>query len=168
MQFNAFARGLLLSVTVAVCAVAPARAEDLTPEKRADIDKLFVMTGSLAIGKQVATTAAASMMLMLKKSRPDIPQRVLDIVPAEVGAVFEENMEALKTDLVPVYHQNFTHAEIRELIGFYSSEIGQKTIKVMPAMLQQSAIVSQRWAQALSPVIEQRVKAQLKKNGVQI
>ncbi len=158
----------LLAFVVALSVAGPARADELTAEKRADIDQLFVMTGSLSIGKQMATSMASSVMQSLKKARPDIPARVLELVPGEVGAVFDENVESLKNQLIPLYHQNFTHEEIKGLIAFYASDIGQKTIKVMPAMLQQSMAVGQRWGQALGPQIEQRIKARLQKNGVQI
>jgi hypothetical protein len=54
------------------------------------------------------------------------------------------------------------------MIRFYSTDLGKKTIRVMPALMQESMAAGQQWGQALGPQIEERVKARLKKEGVAI
>ena len=147
---------------------APVGAEELTPEKRADIERLLEMTNSLSIGRQMGAAMANNMTQVLKKARPDIPQKVLDTLPAEVMATFDENADSLMAEFIPIYHKYFTASEVKEMIRFYSTELGQKTIKVMPALMQEGMVVGKRWGEALGPRVKQRVTSKLKQQGFNI
>ncbi len=154
---------------VALCiSCTSANAEDLTREKRADIEHLLAMTGSLSLGKQMASAITVSMVQSLKQARPDIPEKALDVLPAEIIATFDENIGSLKDEMIPLYHRHFSAAEIKGLISFYSTDLGQKAIKTMPVLMQEGMLVGQRWGQSLGPKIKQRVAAKLKQQGVKL
>jgi hypothetical protein len=142
--------------------------EELSAEKRKDIEYLLEITGATAIGKQMATYAVAQMTQALKKARPDIPQRALDMLPEEIGAVFEARAGSFKEIVIPIYHKYFTGEEIREMIRFYSSDLGRKTIRIMPALINESLTAGQQWGQSLAPLVTERVKARLKREGVEL
>ena len=162
-------RQSLIALVALFVVSSPALAEEeLTPEKRADIERLFEMTGALSIGKQFGTTVAASMAQTLRKARPDIPVEVLDLLPAEVGAVFDENMESFRDEYIGIYHRFFSGPEIKEMIQFYSTDLGQKMIATMPQLMQEGFAAGQRWGQALAPQITERVTAKLKAMGIKL
>lgn len=156
----------ILVTLLVVC--GNARADDLTPEKKADIEHLLQMTGALAIGKQMAGVVMSNLTQTLKTARPDIPQKALDVLPAEVLAVFDENMDTFKDEIIPIYHKYFTAAEVKEMIRFYSSDLGQKTVKVMPSLMREGMVAGQKWGQSLAPKIRQRVAAKLKQQNIDI
>jgi uncharacterized protein len=158
----------LLLLLVALAAWAPAQADELTKERRADIDQLLRVTGAVAIGKQMATAVTAQLAQNLKKMCPDIPNEVLQVLPQEVGAVFEENLGSLMEAVVPLYTKYFTGVEVKELIGFYSTDLGKRLVGAMPGLMQEGMQVGQRWGQSLAPAIERRVKARLAREGVSI
>jgi hypothetical protein len=145
-----------------------ATADALTAEKRADIEKLLDMTGAMAVGQQMAGAVAAQFIQTIKQIRPDIPQKLIDALPQEIEAVFSANVESLKAAVIPLYDKHFTAAEVREMIKFYSTDLGKKLIKVMPALTQESMGAGQRWGEALAPQINDRVRARFKKEGIQI
>lgn len=147
---------------------ASASAEELTREKRADIERLLAVTGSLALGKQLASAITANLTQNLRQTRPDIPDKVLDLLPGEVTATFEENMGSLKEEMIPLYHRHFSAAEIKGLVNFYSTDLGQKTIKVMPLLMQEGMVAGQRWGQSLGPKVKQRIAAKLKQQGLKL
>lgn len=158
-----------LLVILALCVIhVPANADELTQEKRADIERLLAMTNALAMGKQMAAMVVTNLTQALQKARPDIPQAALNVLPAEVAAVFDENMGSLKEEIIPIYHKYFTAAELKEMIRFYSTDLGQKAIRVMPALMQEGMAAGQRWGQSLGPKIEQRVAGKLRQQGVKI
>ena len=161
-------RKKLLVLLACSCICLPVRADELTQEKRADIERLLQMTGALSIGKQMAGVVMSSFTRNLKKARPDIPENVLNLLPAEVEATFDENMDALKEEIIPIYHRHFTGAEVKGMIQFYSTELGQKTVKVMPALMQEGMLVGQRWGQSLAPKINQRITSKLMQQGVKL
>lgn len=143
-------------------------AEELSSEKRADIERLLEITGATSLSRQMAGLAAGQMAQLLRKARPDIPQRVLDVLPEEVGAVFEANIGSFKEAITPVYHKHFTGNEIKEMIRFYSTALGQKTVRVLPALMNESMAVGQKWGESLGPSINERIRARLKKEGVEL
>jgi uncharacterized protein len=145
-----------------------ARADELTPEKRADIETLLQMTGALSVGKQMAVTVTAQLAQTIRKARPDIPKKPIDVLPEEVGAVFEANIASLKEATIPLYSKYFTGAEIKQMLQFYATELGQKAIKVMPALMQESMTLGRQWAESLGPQIDARIRARLKQEGVNI
>jgi uncharacterized protein len=143
-------------------------AEALTDQKRADIDRLMQMTGARAIGQQMSTAMVGQMTQMLRQARPDIPQEVLDVLPEEVNAVISESMDDFINAVIPVYHKYFTASEIKEMIAFYGTPLGQKTIRVMPALVGESMQLGQQWGESMGPLIEQRIRARCKKEGYAI
>jgi hypothetical protein len=157
------ARAAVLLLLIA-CAT-PAFAEELTTEKRADIEQLLEMTGALSIGRQFSGAVVQQMTQFLRKARPDIPQRVLDVLPEEIDGVIMDNTGAFKDMMIPLYHKYFTDAEVKEMIRFYSTPLGKKTIETMPALLSEGFEVGQKWGQSLGPTIQDRVQARLKKEG---
>jgi hypothetical protein len=158
------ARTALLLLLIA-CSMPAFAEEALTAEKRADIEKLLEMTGALSIGRQMSGAVVQQMTEFLRKARPDIPQRVLDVLPEEVDAVIMDNMRTFKDMSVPLYHKYYTGAEVKEMIRFYSTPLGKKTIETMPAIMNEGFQLGQKWGQSLGPAIQARVQARLKKEG---
>jgi hypothetical protein len=90
------------------------------------------------------------------------------MLPEEIGAVFEARAGSFKEIVIPIYHKYFTGEEIKEMIRFYSSDLGRKTIRIMPALINESLTAGQQWGQSLAPLITERVKARLKREGVEL
>lgn len=149
-------------------AAAPAAADELSPQKRADIERLLEMTGATKIGRQMAAVSAAHMAQSLRQSHPEIPQKALEVLPEEVGAVFETHIGTFLAAIIPVYHRYFTAEEIRGMIGFYSTDLGKKAISAMPGLMSESMVIGQQWGQALGPQIAERVRARLRKEGIDL
>lgn len=157
-----------LFVALSAMCVPCLAADELSPGKRADIERLLEMTGALSLGKQMAAMTAGQMAQLIKKARPDIPPKVLDVLPEEIGAVFDANIGSFKEAMIPLYHKYFTGDEIKEMIRFYSTDLGQKTVKVLPALMNESMSVGRKWGESLGPAIGERIKARMKKEGVDL
>ena len=70
--------------------------------------------------------------------------------------------------IVPIYARYFTLSEIEELLDFYRTPIGRKTIEVMPLLTQESMQVGQSWGMAIGPVIGRRVSERLAAEGIEV
>ncbi len=155
---------IMMIMLLSLCALS-ARAEELSAGKRADIQKLLQMTGAMAIGAQMSEAVVAQMTDVLRKARPDIPERILNLLRQEVNAVIGENVTALEELTIAVYHRHFNQSEIKGMIAFYSTPLGQKTIQVMPVLMRESMDVGQRWGRGLGPTIEARIRGRLQSEG---
>ncbi len=164
-------RTLLLALALCVFTVArpeAASAEDLTPAKRADIARMLETTGALNIGRQMSSYVVQQYTDSLRRLRPDIPANALATLPPVVDQVIAENLARFADMMIPVYHKHFTHDEIRQLLVFYESEVGRKSIKVLPSLVQESMTLGQKWGESMGPEIERRVRERLGKEGVKI
>lgn len=64
----------------------------------------------------------------------------------------ELNWEKVKGPIKSIYGEHFTDTEIRDLIDFYKTETGKKTLEKLPVIMQESMAISQ---QALANVLPQ-------------
>lgn len=143
-------------------------AEELSEEKDADIRQLIQMTGAVNIGKRMSEFFGEQLWQSVKAARPDVPQNLFDILQSEVNGVIDRRISELSDLIVPVYHKHFTHAEIKELMRFYRSDLGLKMIEVMPTLVQESMAVGQRWGHSIAPEIQIRVLERLQAEGVEL
>lgn len=66
--------------------------------------------------------------------------------------------------IVDLYTTHFTDAELEEMIAFYQSPLGQKTLRVMPQIVGDSAQLGQKIAGEDAPKFEQRISEIIKRH----
>ena len=76
-------------------------------------------------------------LLRDKIAQPTADQlkQVNDIVDQEFAGI---SMDDLIRDVVPVYQRHLTRSDVKALIAFYSSPVGQKLRREQPAMMRES------------------------------
>lgn len=144
-------------------------AEELTSSKKSDILKLMDITGSDNIPAQIAGAITQNLASGLQQTRPDIPNRLYATLDKDLTALFKEKINTpggLMEKAVDSYHKHFTHAELKEILVFYQSPVGKKTIGEMSQVMSEGMLEARKLAQSLGPDIEQRIKAAFKKEGV--
>lgn len=156
-------------LTVSLAQVTLAQSE-IQPEKRAAILQLMAVTGAADLGEQMSQVMAQQMTIALRNARPDIPARAFDIVNEEVqSAMSTEIANGSFEELVtPLYDKYFSISEIRELLAFYETEIGRKTIAVMPQLTQESMALGQSWGASIGAQIGQRITRRLAEEGIEV
>lgn len=122
------------------------------------------MTGSKDIGMQFGRVMTRQIYQMVKASNPEIPDRALGIIEEETTSLINSESDSLFEKLIPVYDKHFSAEEIKQLMAFYQTALGKKTIEVMPLVMQESMSVGQAWGQNLGPKLmaqlDQRFKAE--------
>ncbi len=143
-------------------------AAELSDERHADIDKLLTMTNAMAMGKQMSGFMVNSMARVLKASNPKIPDKVIAALPEITNEVISEQTPAFKEMMIALYAQYYSAEDIKAMIAFYSSDVGQKVIKVMPALMQDSMSRGAAWGQGLGPEISRRLKERFRKDNIEL
>jgi hypothetical protein len=136
---------VLLILTASASAVQEA---DSTAEKRGDIERLMTLTGSGNLGIQVMD----QMIESFKKSFPQVPYSFWDDIKAEFDAA------SLVQMCVPIYERHLSHSDIKEFIRFYESPAGQRMIKVLPVIMQESMNAGQMWGQEIGQKAIQKLR----------
>jgi hypothetical protein len=161
---------IALSVVCTIGLLQARPATGQTPDDgfRADVDKLLRITGASQLASQVASTVSAQILDGMKKSQPSIPDRALaitrEVLDAEFAKAFSGPQNPMN-EMASVYARHFTHDDIRGLLAFYESDLGKKSIQLMPVVLQESMAIGQRWGQAEMPRIMATLQARLRAEG---
>jgi hypothetical protein len=87
------------------------------------------------------------------------PAELVDAIHAEARNFFQENFnwEIMKPKLAKLYADNYTEAELKDIIAFYQTPTGQKTLAKMPVLMQQSLTMSMSGVQANMPEFQRRI-----------
>jgi len=164
------ALALALALVLALfCLPRPAAADELTPAKLADIKQLLALSGSTRITTQLAETLAKKITIALRKKRPELSEKALLRVEREVRETVVEKMlgpGGALDRMVPMYASRFSHEEIRQIVDFYKSSVGQKMAQNLPELLREGQKLGVQFAQELGPEIKLRInEALLKENA---
>jgi hypothetical protein len=156
MLCGAVAASLLLGV------VAPARSQGADaqqahdPAKVALIHQLLTMTH----GVDLAIAAIENGIAAQRTTNPRIPAVFWDRFLAEA----RNHRADFESMIVDVYERHFSADELRQLIAFNQTPVGQKMIAEMPAVMQESSQAGQQWGRKIGASIA----AQLQSEGVQV
>jgi len=116
-------------------------------ESEKDILKLMEVSGSAASYDLMYD----QMVSQFKMMKPDVAQSVWDSAKKEV---FDKEIGYLKKELIPVYAKNFTPEEVKQLIAFYTSPLGQKLVDGTTKISKESMQVAQPWGMSLAGKIQ--------------
>lgn len=118
--------------------------------KAKDIRKLLDLTGAIKVGIKTLESAIE----LQKKANPNIPGEFWIEFKRQISEDVFANM------ILPIYDKHYTHQEIIELIAFYQTPIGQKTITVLPQITQESMTAGQELGKKVGLNVAEKLKAE--------
>lgn len=130
-----------------------------------EIVQLLELIGSKSLAIQYSEAFNRMEIGRLRAQDPQLPQKEIDAVKEETSKFMAEKLSELIEKLVPVYARHFTREEIRELIVFYKTPVGAKTIKELPLIAGESLGVGNYWGKSVAPELQGRISARLGKDG---
>jgi hypothetical protein len=143
----------------------------LTAEKKADIEKMFRLTGASTVATAIGNQLVQQTVSSIQAAHPDLPVKVLNIIREEMRKAFAEVASAkggMFDLMIEIYHRHLSHEEIKGLIIFYESSLGKKLIEVNPLITQESLAMGMAWGQRLSPILDQRIKERLQREDIKL
>jgi hypothetical protein len=173
MRYAIKLAGLSLFLFGSFCTAAKAQ-DDIKPAKRALIKELYLATRADKLAESFTNVILTQMERDLPKMISETPemadlktkdreqvQRTIVETSARVFRRFKELMpqrinfaEVMEQMFYPIYDKFFTEEELKDLVAFYKSTTGQKSIEVMPQLMQDAV---QRSSQALNAKVMELV-----------
>jgi hypothetical protein len=120
------------------------------PEKIKNINKLLEVTGMRSLSRQILNQVFVAM----KGEYPQVPQKFWDTFIAELKP------DDMINDFIPLYSKYFTNEEIKQMIAFYQTPLGQKTLSVMPQLSSESAAIGLRYGKDAAARAIQKLEAE--------
>jgi len=158
--------GLLLLLPVATLAAGDPATEELSAEKSQAIRTLMELTGAENMAAPLKAFLSRNLLGMLVEGDKQPPDEVYAIINVEANLLLDEKLPTLLDELVPIYHRHFSHSEIKELIAFYRSDIGQKALREFPGVAAESNQLGSQWGEVLSQELVKRVDSRLVELGL--
>jgi hypothetical protein len=165
MRWIALVMMVVLRVTTASAQTEPQAAA--SPEALAAAKELMaVMSPNMM--RQMMQGMVAQMWPQIERSfGPKVDAATSAELRAEFESTLQEWMTASMQDMPAIYARYFTAAELHQLVGFYKTPVGAKTLSVMPkAMADFAGTMMPRMA-AFQQQLQGRLQAILQKHGIQ-
>lgn len=140
-------------------------AQAFAANKQDDIQELMRVLRMAQAGDLVLAMIVQGVGNELGERHPDIPADVLEGSEMAVFQSLRWKSSELLDQVGNVYDEQFTEAEIEELLAFYRTPTGQKLIEVMPEIIGLTQEKSMEWSETLAPEIRDRLRSRLSNQG---
>jgi uncharacterized protein len=90
----------------------------------------------------------------------------------EVALIIAKNLAGREKEIgegmAKIYAQDFTEQELKDLLAFYKTPLGQKLLNQEPRSIQQSMAFMQQWGQTFAEEVNGQFRAEMRKRGKNI
>jgi hypothetical protein len=156
------AAGLLLAPAACVHAVD---AQAVGSSKHDDIIKILEITDARRNAQIVIDASLPSIIGIIRKANPRIPQSLIDELQKESREEFIKALPEFVEAIVTVYEANYSADEIKQLRAFYESPLGRKITARTPQVLQQTQALGQVWGRQVGERVVARLRQSAKEKG---
>ena len=136
-----------------------------------------------------AAIAAAKEILAMKSASAMYASAVPNIVEQTKNALLQANLNYQKDlnevavivakslagrekeigeGMAKVYANDFSEQELKDLVTFYKSTLGQKLLSTEPRAIQSSMAYMNQWAQQFAEIVNAQFRAEMRKRGKEI
>ena len=172
------AAGLALSLALGAAPVsaqqkAPAPATTAPPLKEATPAAIAAAKEILAM-KNASAMYANAVPNIVVQTKQALLQANLNYQKDlnEVAEIVAKNLAGREKEIgdgmAKVYANEFTEQELKDLVTFYKSPLGQKLLASEPRAIQFSMSYMNAWAQNFSEVVNAQFRAEMRKRGKEI
>ena len=135
---------------------------------------------ALAAAKEILTMKNASAMYanavpnLVQQTKDQLLQNNLNYQKDlnEVAVIVAQKLAGREKEIgdgmATVYANEFSEQELKDLVTFYKSPLGQKLLASEPRAIQFSMSYMNQWAQTFAEVINGEFRAEMRKRGKQI
>jgi uncharacterized protein len=95
-------------------------------------------------------------------------QKDLNEVAIIVAKTLAGREQEIGEGMAKIYANEFTEQELKDLVTFYKSPLGQKLLATEPRAIQFSMSYMNQWAQVFAQTVNEQFRAEMKKRGKDI
>ena len=164
------ALGLAVAGVPAVAQQAPAAPPPLKqapPAAIAAAKEILAMKNAAAMYASAVPNIVEQTKNQLLQSNLNY-QKDLNEVAVIVAQKLAGREKEIGEGMAKIYANEFTEQELKDLVTFYKSPLGQKLLASEPRAIQFSMSYMNQWAQAFAETINGQFRAEMKKRGKDI
>ena len=141
-------------------AAAPLRAAD---QEKSTAEQLYDLVDVQGTAMQSAKTSFKPTLDKIHSL--GVPDEGMKEVAAAAQKFFLKCLGSpeIKTEVIKLYEKHFTAAELKQLLQFYQAPIGSKSLKVLPTIMGEAAVLGQKQAEKNAPAFQAEIQAIVQK-----
>jgi uncharacterized protein len=153
---------------------APAGAQQPQPAPKQASPTAIAAAKEILAMKNAGAMYANAVPNIVQKTKDQLLQSNLNYQKDlnEVAVVVAQKLAGREKEIgegmANVYANDFSEQELKELVTFYKSPLGQKLLKAEPRAIQSSISYMNQWAQSFAETVNGEFRAEMRKRGKQI
>lgn len=166
--------------TIVALSGAPATAQQAAPKKdapAANAQPVKASPAALAAAKEILALKSAS--TLYQSAVPNIVEQTKNALVqsnlnyqkdlGEVAIIVAKNLAGREKEIgdgmAQVYTTEFSEQELKDLVTFYKSPLGQKLLAAEPRAIQSSMAYMNQWALAFASIVNDAFRDEMKKRN---
>ncbi|MGY4478450.1 DUF2059 domain-containing protein [Bradyrhizobium sp. USDA 3364] len=176
-RFSGFLSAAALAAGLAL-ATAPAMAQQPQlppmPKVKQSTPAAIAAAKEILAMKNVAVMYNGAIPGIIEKTKTGLLQQYLnyqkdlDEVAVVVAKQFAGSEKEIGEGMAQIYASEFTEQELKDLVTFYKTPLGQKLLTAEPQAINGSLQYMQQWAQQFGVIVNGQFKTEMKKRGKDI
>jgi uncharacterized protein len=158
---------LIVALVCACLGPVAARAQQPSPATVALARQVITIKGANSMTDPLVRGVIESVKNSLVPTNPNLMRELNDVATALHKELDGRSSEVLE-QLAQAYAARFTEQDLKDLLVFYKTPLGQKFIKEEPIALEDGLKRAQRWADAFADTVMARMRSEMQKKGHQL
>ncbi len=156
----------LAVLAVAVVAISSAAQAQKKPSAAAveTANELVKVTGATALFNPLISGVVEQAKIVFLQQNPGLSGDLNEIA-VKIRTDLAPRFSELTDEVGRLYAQHFTEQELKAILAFYKSPVGQKMLKEQPQVVDSSMKFAQDWANNLTDEVINKMRDELKKKG---
>src|SRR6266403_1512520 len=146
---------------------APRQLKQGSPAAMASAREILAMKNASAMYASVVPNIVQQTKNQLMQSNLNY-QKDLNEVAVIVAQKLAGREQEIGEGMATVYANEFTEQELKDLVTFYKTPLGQKLLTTEPRAIQFSMSFMNQWAQQFGEIVNGEFRAEMRKRGKEI
>jgi uncharacterized protein len=158
---------LIVALVCACLGPVTALAQHPSPAAVALAREVITIKGANSMTDPLVRGVIESVKNSLVPTNPNLTRELNDVATALHKELDAKSSDVLE-QMAQAYAARFTEQDLKGLLTFYKSPLGQKFIKEEPVALEDGLKRAQQWADAFADTVMARMRTEMQKKGHQL
>jgi hypothetical protein len=127
--------------------------------------EVIMARGVNGVVEPVARGVIESVKNTFIPTNPGLTRELTDVAAMLHKELDAKSSSEVMDQIARSYASRFTEQELKDLLAFYKTPLGQKVIKDEPLAIDEGLKSAERWAQAYSETVMARMRSEMQKKG---
>ncbi len=164
MHRNAVSLVLFIAALAGASPMA-AQAQQPSPAAIAAAREVIIAKGATAMTQPLVLGVIESAKNTFVPTNPNLTRELNEVATALHKELDAKSNNEVVDQMARAYAARFTEQELKDLLVFYKTPLGQKMVKEEPLAIEDGLKSAQRWADAFSETVMARIRNEMQKKG---